>query len=171
MKRILQIFSTLLLLLILYGCPIMMPFMMGPMLAKDRKSDDPKVEAVVQDLIREGVDALAANRGTYDTIWLDNAKVTGKFFQEGRFRTLLLKALSSAGEWKVVDGEKSSHQAPGDEHPGNKSGSISAFLNAELYQAEDMFHLGLEMGDSPTKQVLWTKTFSRPVPGSPNAHR
>ncbi|PKN28717.1 MAG: hypothetical protein CVU64_11875 [Deltaproteobacteria bacterium HGW-Deltaproteobacteria-21] len=170
MKRILQIFFSLLLLLVLSGCPIMMPFMMSPMLADHWNSADPKVEAVVQDLIREGVAALAANRGTYDTIRLDNAKVSGKFIQEERFRTLLLKALSSAGEWKVVDGEKSSHQAPGAEHPGNKSGSIPAFLNAELYQAEDMFHVSLEIGDSGTAQVLWKAIFSRPVPEPSSSH-
>lgn len=140
------------------------------MLGKDWNSGDPKVEAVVQDLITEGVAALAANRGIYDTILLDNAKVKGKFIQETRFRTLLLKALPSAGEWKVADGEKSSHQSPGAEHPGNKSGSIPAFLNAELHQTEDMFYLSLEVGDSGTTQVLWKAIYSRPVPASTNSH-
>jgi hypothetical protein len=128
------------------------------------------VEAVVQDLIKEGVAALAENRATYDTILLDNTKVNGKFIQEERFRSLLLKALPSAGEGKVIDRAKSSHQAPGAEDPGDKSGSIPAFLNAELYQGEEMFHLSLEMGDSLTNQVFWKATFTRPVPEPPNSH-
>jgi hypothetical protein len=160
MKRILQTFFSLLLLLVLSGCPIMMPFMMGPMLAKDSKSGDPKVEAVVRDLAREGSAALSGNLGLYDTIVVDNARVRGKFIQEGRFRSLLLEALRSGGKWKVLDGEEALSQA---------HGAFPVFLNAELFEGETMFHLSLETGDSRTKK-LWTRTFSRPEPESPSSH-
>ncbi|PKN61707.1 MAG: hypothetical protein CVU57_28235 [Deltaproteobacteria bacterium HGW-Deltaproteobacteria-15] len=161
MKRILQIFSILLLLLTLSGCPIMMVPMMGPMMKDKWNSGDPKVEAVVQDLAREGSAALAENQGPYDTIVLDNAKVSGKFIREGRFRSLLLEALRSGGKWKVLDGEESLSQA---------HGASPVFLNAELYEGEAMFHLSLETGDSRTKKAPWKRTFSRPVPESPSSH-
>lgn len=164
--RILQIFSTLLLLLPLSGCPIMMV----PMMKDMRNSGDPKVEAVVQELIKEGVSALSAHRGTNDTVRLDNAKVQGKFIQEGKFRTLLLNALPSAGDWKVVDGE-SPGQAWGTEGLGDARISTSASLDAELSIRERTCFTSVWRWETlGSHEVLWKANFSRTVPGSPNSH-
>lgn len=118
----------------------------------------------MQDLTKEGMTALTESRGTYNAILLDGIKVKGKFIQEERFRGYLLEALRSRGEWVIIDGEKPSHQGTerGDNNP--------AFLNADLYERQDLFHLNLEMGDSRTKQLIWTRTFLRPVPESPGSH-
>lgn len=168
MKRILQTFSILLLLLTLSGCPIMMVPMMGPMMKDMWNSGDPKVEAVVKELIKEGVADLGANRGNYDTVRLEDARVQGQFIREDKFRNLLVKALPSTGEWKGVDGEKAG-QGSG-KGPADKNLSTSASLNAEIYQEGDMFHLRLELGDPDIQKVLWKAAFSRPMPESTNSH-
>ncbi|RJR54819.1 MAG: hypothetical protein C4576_00375 [Desulfobacteraceae bacterium] len=162
MKKILQVLSIPLLLVSLSGCPIMMVPMMGPMMKDMWNSGDPKVEAVVQELVREGVADLGVNRGTYDAVRLENAKVHGRFIQEDKFRNILVKALPSAGEWKGVDGEKAG-QVSGEGTQG-KSLYASAPLNAELYKEGDMFHLSLDLADPGSREVVWKADFSRPAP-------
>ena len=171
MKRALMACSGVFFLFILAGCPIMMPFMMGPMLGKDLMGSGSKqVEAVVQELIQEGVTALAENRGQYERISLGQATVKGDFIQEAKFNRFLLDALHSRREWVVFKGEKPLHHAQQEiEGQAKETEFPAAFINAQAYQANSLFHLAMEMGDSDTKQILWTGNFSRPMPQSPHA--
>jgi hypothetical protein len=171
MKTVLAAGSGVFSLFILTGCPIMMPFMRGPMMGKDLMGSGSKqVESVVQGLIQEGVTALAENRGQYERISLGQVTVKGDFIQETKFNQLLLDGLRSRKEWVVINGEKPLHHAQKEAEGNAKENEfLAAFVNAQTYQGNNSFHLAIEMGDSDTKQILWTGNFSRPMPQSSHA--
>lgn len=160
MNRVLKAFSCLLLLFILAGCPMMMPFMMGPMMDQRMKGsgDAQQVEKAVDDLIHEGVKSLALNRGPYDRILLGHVTVKGSFIQEGKFNQLLLNTLHSRSEWHVVDtvqGDKPlQHTQEEFQSHSQESAYSTALVNAQAYQEKELLHLSLEMADSKTRQVF-----------------
>jgi hypothetical protein len=156
----------MLFLFVLGGCPIMMPFMIAPMMGKDLvRSGGNGADHVVRELIHEGVAALAENRGPYDRISLGQVTVKGGFIQETKFTQLLLDALRSRKEWGVIDGEKPLPQSQKERGGGTKENEFSpAFVNVQTYQENNLFRLIMEMGDSGTKQILWTGNFTRPIP-------
>jgi len=166
MKRALMACSCMLFLFILGGCPIMMPFMMAPMMGKDLlRSGGNEADPLVRELIHEGVAALAENRGQYERVSLGQVTVKGGFIQETKFTQLLLDALRSRKEWVVINGEKPLPQSQKETEGDTKQTEFSpAFVNVQTYQENNLFHLIMEMGDSRTKQILWTGNFTRPIP-------
>jgi hypothetical protein len=146
----------------------MMPFMMGPMLGSHLTGSGSKqVEAVAQEMIQEGVIEMAENYGQYERISLGQATVKGDFIPEAKFNQLLLDALGSRKEWVVINGEKPLHHAQKEAEGNAKEKEFpTAFVNAQAYQENNLFHLAMEMEDSNTKRILWTGSFSRPMPQS-----
>ena len=68
----------------------MMPFMMGPVLYKmmDR-SGESSLSKTLPDLVQTGVNALYAERGTYDHLLVGETTVTGNLVPDRKFRRIL----------------------------------------------------------------------------------
>lgn len=169
LKRLAQVPLFVLLLHALSGCPLMMSFMMGPMLSKNMdKPTDPQVKATVEELIQEGISQLAYNRGPYKLMALGDGKVTGDVISVTKFQQIFKENLRSRGEWEVL-GQQGKAKTSGEtstsvkEVPDNGMG----LLNAQLYEVDDSLYLALQLLDARSNELFWSGLYSRVLPESP----
>ena len=164
--RLCTVFLFMFSFLLLCGCPLMMPFMMVPMLSKTmNRPGEPMVSETTAELVHVGVNALFAKRGTYKRILLSETTVTGHPVPHRKFRGILLEGLRTKNGWVVFDQEE---PVTGEQHDPQSSLAQTleplAVISAQLYQAGDQLWLALQLRDDHSKQLFWSGLYSRPNP-------
>lgn len=82
----------------------MMPLMMGPMLYKStKKTVKPDVNGVLKELVQESIDALIANRGSYEYILIGKTEAKDGLIPAQKLRTTILQTLRSQNVIQVYD--------------------------------------------------------------------
>ncbi len=126
----------------LYGCPIMMPFMMGPMSSETMtEPDESKVDEAILGLIREGIAAFSPELEPYQEIVLGETTVTGSLLSNRKFRGMFLKELRSKDAFRVLD--QGGAGAGGDQQPQPRESphhELPPVVSTQLYSEDNMLN-------------------------------
>lgn len=149
---------SLLFVLFLYGCPLMMPFMMGPMLSDTtNRLEEFNMDKTLTGLVNKGVTELSARLVTYDRILLGDTIIKGNLVPKRKFRDMLLEELRSRNAWLVFDKEEPSPER----HRRSQSllaqnQEPAALVSTRLYQTDNRLWLAIELRDSRFNRLLWS---------------
>lgn len=160
-KRLRLMVLAVTLVPMLTACPLMMPFMMVPMHSGGlHGGGEHGEEKIAQELVEEGVVALAANHGPYQTLVVGQVSVQDVSMSAAEFRGLVVRTLRSRREWQLVERERANSPRLGSEvlPPEGASG----LLNCQLYQVGDRFWLAVQLVDGSSGGLFWSGLYSRP---------
>ena len=166
-KRLAVVSASLFLFANLSAC-IMMPLMMGPMLyKKTKKTANPDVSVVVNELIEESIDALIVNRGSYEYILIGKTEIRDGIIPAQKLRMMILQALRSKNVVQVYDRDNSLVNIELERFPAeSKRDTELAMLNVQLSHASGQIWLAQQLIDIPTKQHYWSGLFSKSMSGA-----
>ena len=145
----------------LTACPLMMPFMMGPMHGGGlHGGGEQGEEKIAQELVEEGVVALAANHGPYQTLVVGQVSVQDVFMSATQFRGLVVRTLRSRREWQL--GENESYARPERGSEALPPEGAFGLLNGQFYREGDRLWLAVQLVDDRSGGLFWSGLFSRP---------
>ncbi len=155
---------VILFLFFLYGCPLMMPFMMGPMLSETmNKPEDAKLNEALAGLVRQGVSALPEELGTYERILVGDIIVTENFISSRIFREMLINELRSRNAWLVFDqDDMTTGGRQGLPSPLIQNQESTAVVGVRLFHAYDRLWLSIELFNGRSNRLLWSDLFDAP---------
>jgi hypothetical protein len=140
----------------------MMPFMMVPMHSGGlHGGGEHGEEKIAQELVEEGVVALAANHGPYQTLVLGRVGVQEVPVSATEFRDRMIRTLRSRGEWKLVESESRGQRPDRGSETLPPEGPLG-LLDGQLYQEGDRLYLALELVDYSSGGLFWSGLYSRP---------
>ena len=144
----------------LTACPLMMAMMVPMHGGGLHGGGEQGEEKIAQELVQEGVVALAANHGPYQTLVVGEVSVQDVSMSASEFRGLVVRTLRSRGEWQLVERERG-----GSPHPGSEAlppEGAFGLLNGQFYREGDRLWLAVQLVDYGSGGVFWSGLYSRP---------
>ena len=144
----------------LTACPLMMA-MMVPMHGGGLHGGGEQGEKkIAQELVEEGVVALAANHGPYQTLVVGQVSVQDVTISATEFRGLVVRTLRPRREWQLVENE--SHARPERGSEALPPEGAFGLLDGQLYQEGDRLWLAIQLVDDRSGGLFWSGLYSRP---------
>lgn len=160
-KRLRLMVLAVTLVPMLTACPLMMPFMMVPMHSGGlHGGGEHGEEKIAQELVEEGVVALAANHGPYQTLVVGQVSVQDVSMSAAEFRSLVVRTLRSRGEWQLVENESRARPERGSEALPLEG--AFGLLNGQFYREGDRLWLAVQLVDYSSGGLFWSGLYSRP---------
>ena len=144
----------------LTACPLMMPMMVPMHGGGLHGGGDQGEEKIAQELVEEGVVALAASHGPYQTVVVGQVSVQDVSMSATEFRGLVVRTLRSRREWQL--GENESYARPERGSEALPPEGAFGLLNGQFYREGDRLWLAVQLVDDRSGGLFWSGLFSRP---------
>lgn len=138
----------------------MMPLHMAPFANQTEEvDDDVEMNAVLNQLIREGVGELVAADVPYKQLLTGELAVRGDFVSYAKFRRAFLDALRSSNKFLVFTQDQPGQDAP----MGSEAAETMALLDGQLYKTGNQIRLALQLIDARSNKTRWSGIFAEPL--------
>jgi len=144
----------------LTACPLMMAMMVPMHGGGLHGGGEQGEEKIAQELVQEGVVALAANHGPYQTLVVGQVSVQDVTISATEFRGLVVRTLRSRRGWQLVENE--SHARPERGPETLPPEGAFGLLDGQLYQEGDRVWLAIQLVDDRSGGLFWSGLYSRP---------